>query len=93
MNAKRGASDGALRAATAAAHEIMNTKEWHLWERDRLAEIIDRETGLPELVEALQMILLDLDSGFIAQESVSAERARKAHEDRIRTVLAGAKRG
>ena len=44
----------------------------------------------PRMLEALQLILLDLDSGFIAQESVRAERARMAHENRIRTIIAEA---
>ena len=89
-------TDGAMRAANAASHLLLAPGVFLsgcVTDRHLLADIIDRETGLPELVEALQMILLDLDSGFIAQESVRAERARKAHEDRIRTVLAEAKRG
>ena len=47
-------------------------------------------TASPEMLEALQLILLDLDSGFIAQESVRAERARRVHENRIRTIIARA---
>ena len=54
-------SDGALRAADTAMSTILNSgllpeQKWTVQIRDRLAEIIDRETGLPELIEALKCI-------------------------------------
>ena len=49
-------TDGAMRASN-AAERAMNTAGWD-WinAKDHLAEIIDRETGLPELIQALTYV-------------------------------------
>ena len=49
-------TDGAMRAAN-AAERAMNAAGWD-WinAKDHLAEIIDRETGLPELIQALTYV-------------------------------------
>ena len=44
----------------------------------------------PELAEALQAIYADLESGFIAQDSVAAERNRRKVEEKARAALAKA---
>ena len=49
-------TDGAMRAANAVSHAIPHPKNWSLSGQDDLAEIIDRETGLPDLIAALLVI-------------------------------------
>ena len=57
MNAKQTTSDGGFRAATAAIRLLLvDPQDWNHYVRDNLAEIIDRETRLPELIEALTHI-------------------------------------
>ena len=49
-------SDGAMRAAKVARREMRDTGEWFFAEMYELATIIDRETGLPDLIAALLVI-------------------------------------
>ena len=49
-------TDGALRAARTAMQDTLNPIAWTACTRDQLAEIIDRETMLPVLIEALNSI-------------------------------------
>ena len=82
---------GAIRAAQRYLFGRMIPEEYQTGPGvQKLAEIIDRETGLPELVEALREILHDLDSGYIAQPSHRAEVCRRRHEARIRAAIAKA---
>ena len=50
------ATSGALKAANVASHTILEPQQWNIYARDALAEIIDRETKLPELLAALTYI-------------------------------------
>ena len=49
-------SNGAIQAANTVSHAVLDFEKWHLSDRDRLAEIIDRETKLPGLIAALTYI-------------------------------------
>ena len=56
MNANQGASAGALRATSAVLREVLGSHEWFHSNKTLMAEIIDRETGLPELIQALTYV-------------------------------------
>ena len=78
-------SDGALRAAN-AAERAMNAAGWD-WinAKDHLAEIIDRETDLPDLLAALKRCLGLLEEGPVADAARGYELvyARQGARDAI----------
>lgn len=49
-------SDGALRAVSAILREILGSHEWFHSNKTLMADIIDRETRLPELIQALTYV-------------------------------------
>ena len=67
-------TDAALRAARAVSNELHAKKVWRTWE---MAQIIDRETGLPDLIAACEEIVEhDIDDWTARMKTVRAALAK-----------------